>query len=199
VVAVIPRFIFYTVSDDFRVSLSTQILKHVQRSQRASLISEFQAYGLRLCLSDMNQANFMKDRNGKIVALDFGATCFLPISFFELALCNSDPFTQLLRPLISRPESTQLNALWLASRSLVQFGKNTIGEHISSLSPCFARRLKSAQVSRTSSGQPRKDCSQAVLASSCVALRCCELARCLGVSFLYLLSLFRTAEPFAHL
>lgn len=107
----------------------------------------------------------MKVHSGKIVALDFGATCFLPVSFFELALCNPDPFTRLLRPLISHPESTQLDALWLASRSLVQYGRNNIGEHISSLSLCFSRRLKSAQVSRTSSGQrPRRYCAQAVLA-----------------------------------
>ncbi|KAH9856298.1 hypothetical protein C2E23DRAFT_857287 [Lenzites betulinus] len=103
------------------------ILKHVGRPHRVNLIPEFQTHGLRLCLSDMNRANFMKDRNGNIVALDFGATCFLPVSFFELALCNPGPFTRLLRPLITRPESTQVDALCLASSSLVPFGTNNIG------------------------------------------------------------------------
>jgi hypothetical protein len=82
----------------------------------------------------MNRANFMKDRESKIVALDFGATCFLPVSFFELALCNFDPFTQLLRPLIVRPTSTQVDALLVASGSLVPYNTNNIGEHISLLS-----------------------------------------------------------------
>jgi len=121
----------------------------------------------------MNRANFMKDREGKIVALDFGATCFLPVCFFDLALCNPDPFTQRLRRLIVRSASMQLDALWLASRSLVPYGTNNIGKHISSLSLSLARRLKSVQVSRTSSGQrPRRYCARTVLAfvlaSSCI-------------------------------
>ncbi|KAH9936918.1 hypothetical protein B0H21DRAFT_758488 [Amylocystis lapponica] len=106
----------------------------------------------------MNRANFMKDGEGKIVALDFGATCFLPVSFFELALCNPDSFTQLLRPLIARPSTTQLDALWGASRSLVPYGTDKIGEHISLLSLSFARRLKSIQVSPRSMQRPSRYC-----------------------------------------
>ncbi|KAF8154869.1 hypothetical protein B0H34DRAFT_541279 [Crassisporium funariophilum] len=103
------------------------ILKHEGRPDCVRLMPEFQMCGLRLCLSDMNRANFMKDREGKIVALDFGVTCFLPVSFFELALCNSDSFTQRLRSLIVCPITSQLDALMTARYALVPFGTDKIG------------------------------------------------------------------------
>jgi hypothetical protein len=78
----------------------------------------------------MNRNNFIKDHNNKIVAIDFGASCFLPVSFFDLALRNPDYFTQLLRTRITRPESKQLEALLVASFSLVPYGTNNLGEHI---------------------------------------------------------------------
>ena len=78
----------------------------------------------------------MRDGDKEIVAIDFGASCFLPISFFEMALDHPDPFTQRIRPFVDRPfvdhpRSTQANALHLASSSLVKYQNNKIGEHIS--------------------------------------------------------------------
>jgi hypothetical protein len=124
------------------ITLLTQILKLERRAHRVSLGPEVEKYGLRLCLSDMNRNNFIKDRKNKIVALDFGASCFLPVSFFDFALRNSDHFTQLLRTRIPRPESKQLNALLVASYSLVPYGTNKIGEHISLPSLFLATRRK---------------------------------------------------------
>lgn len=135
------------------ITLLTQILRHEGRPCRVSLGPKVQEYGLRLCLSDMNRNNFIKDRNNKIVALDFGASCFLPVSFFDFALRNYDYFTQLLRARIPRPESKQLEALLVASYSLVPFGTNKIGEHISLLS-LFLTRRRTLNVYRT--GVPRE-------------------------------------------
>ncbi|KAL1709557.1 hypothetical protein EV121DRAFT_286616 [Schizophyllum commune] len=56
------------------------------RSERVDFQSEFETHGLPLCPCDLDHTNFMTDRQGKIVAIDFGATCFLPRSFFDLAL-----------------------------------------------------------------------------------------------------------------
>ena len=72
------------------------------------------------CPSDMNRNNFLKDRhNNKIVVLDFGATNFLPVSFFDYALLlSNDVFTRrignLLRPAVSESESRQLDAMMMA-------------------------------------------------------------------------------------
>ncbi|TFK50790.1 hypothetical protein OE88DRAFT_1735546 [Heliocybe sulcata] len=96
-------------------------------TNRGRSVPEVEKYGLRLCLSDMNQTNFVKDRENKIVALDFGATCFLPVSFFELALHNHDPFTHVLRQLIVHPTSTQSDASSVASGCLVPYDTNNLG------------------------------------------------------------------------
>jgi hypothetical protein len=48
----------------------------------------------------MNRDNFMKDHWGRTVALDYGASCFLPPSFFNFALHEGDDFTQLIARLI---------------------------------------------------------------------------------------------------
>ncbi|KDQ57418.1 hypothetical protein JAAARDRAFT_78615 [Jaapia argillacea MUCL 33604] len=145
------------------------ILKHEGRPHRVSLGPEVEEYGLRLCLSDMNRDNFIKDRKNKIVALDFGASCFLPVSFFDFALRHFDYFTQLLRMRIPRPKSKQLEALLVASFSLVPYGTNKIAHR------CPTRAQGSGPVdfahkpSRLSTG-PR------LLR---VIVRRCELSRCL--------------------
>ncbi|OSD04990.1 hypothetical protein PYCCODRAFT_1465448 [Trametes coccinea BRFM310] len=88
---------------------------------------EVEQFGLRLCLSDMNCANFMKDAQGNIVVIDFGATCFLPISFVELALQHFDPFTRLIRQRIVPFEPTQADMLGKASSVLARYQTNRIG------------------------------------------------------------------------
>lgn len=91
-------------------------------------------YGLRLCLSDMNRNNFMKDGDGRIVAIDFGATTFLPPSFFDHALCHYDGFTRLIRARIveSRQyDAAQLDALLTAGSCLVPYQTNKLGKSLS--------------------------------------------------------------------
>jgi hypothetical protein len=101
------------------------------RPDRVSFKAEMASEGLRLCLSDMNKDNFLKDRNNNIVVIDYGVTCFLPISFFNLALLHHDPFTARIRSLIGQPQSEQLNALIIAKYSLIPFGTNDVAEQIS--------------------------------------------------------------------
>lgn len=115
-------------------------------NERVSFQSEVEEYGLRLCLSDMNRNNFMKDRWGRIVALDFGDICFLPISFFNFALREGDDFTQLIARKVKHPETTQLNAMLTASYSLVPYGRNDIGERISLLSFLFLASYSLARI-----------------------------------------------------
>ena len=97
----------------------------------------------------MNRTNFIKDCWGRIVALDFGASCFLPPSFFHFALREGDNFTLRIARLVEHPKSTQLNAMLTASYALVPYGTNEIGERISLFSFLFlasrslARRLTS--------------------------------------------------------
>jgi len=44
--------------------------------------------GLRLCPCDITPGNFKKCTDGTVVALDFCATCFLPPSFFAVAMAK---------------------------------------------------------------------------------------------------------------
>lgn len=126
----------------------TQILAHEGRGECVSFGPEVKAHGLRLCPCDMNRTNFMKDLKGMIVALDFGASCFLPPSF-AFALREGDDFTQSIARHLNYPASTQLNPMLMASYILVLFGTNKIGEHTSLLSflvpasRSLARRLTS--------------------------------------------------------
>ncbi|KAF9482340.1 hypothetical protein BDN70DRAFT_853589 [Pholiota conissans] len=103
------------------------ILAFVGRPLRVDFEPEVAEHGLPLCPCDMNPKNFIKDRSGQIVAIDFGATCFLPTSFFAFALLLGDHFTHLISQKIEYPASPQLNALLGASYALVPFGKNTVG------------------------------------------------------------------------
>ena len=78
----------------------------------------------------------MTDCEGRIVAIDFGATCFLPRSFFDLALflCHRPP--ALVR-LLDRPRPEHLNAMLEAHVILLLHGTNKIGEHVSLCSFLF--------------------------------------------------------------
>ncbi|KAG5643159.1 hypothetical protein DXG03_001489 [Asterophora parasitica] len=96
------------------------------RTERVDFSLEVEAHGLRLCLSDMNGEKFLKREDGVIVALDFGASCFLPVSFFNLALRKPESYTQRIGKLVKPPPSTQLDALLTASCSLVPYGTNNI-------------------------------------------------------------------------
>ncbi|KAF8903026.1 hypothetical protein CPB85DRAFT_1320523, partial [Mucidula mucida] len=103
------------------------ILANMGATQRVSFDEEVRD-GLRLCPCDMNRANFIKVLNGKIVALDFEATCFLPPSFFAFALAAAhDNFTLQVARHVKYPASKNLNAMMKASYFLVPFGTNDIG------------------------------------------------------------------------
>lgn len=112
-----------------------QILKKAGYEDKSvDLETEVQEHGLRLCPSDMNRTNFMKVTNGKIVAVDFGQTSFLPLSFFDFAINVSEPFTEHLARRVRYPKSKNLDALQRASSTLVPYGSNNVGEHMSLLS-----------------------------------------------------------------
>ena len=75
------------------------------------------------------------------MAVDFGVSSFLPVSFFRTALfLTGDQFTHLIASLVRSPELTdsrQLNGLLMARYTLVMYGNNSIGEHISFFSFLF--------------------------------------------------------------
>ena len=120
-----------------------QILKKAgYEGKSVDLETEVQEHGLRLCPSDMNRTNFMKDTNGKIVAIDFGQTSFLPLSFFDFAINVSEPFTELLARHVRYPKSKNLDALQRASSTLVPYGSNDVGEHMSLFSLLFSLRTE---------------------------------------------------------
>ena len=91
-------------------------------------------HGLRLCVSDLQLVNFMKDKDGSgpgIVAVDCGGYSFLPPSFFGMALgvgsLGHRIETMLPRGMVPR---TNVPELVSASCALVPFGKNEIGEYV---------------------------------------------------------------------
>jgi hypothetical protein len=100
-------------------------------SERVSFKDEVRD-GLRLCPCDINRTNFMKRPDGKLVALDFGATCFLPPSFFAVAMAlASDRFIRRVAQHVKYPASANVEAMVGASYFLVSFGKNNVGEQLS--------------------------------------------------------------------
>lgn len=59
---------------------------------------------LFLCPSDLNSGNFKKIKDGPVVALDFGAVCFLLPIFFYLAMhMSTDGFTWTIAQKIQYP------------------------------------------------------------------------------------------------
>ncbi|KIY44911.1 hypothetical protein FISHEDRAFT_77130 [Fistulina hepatica ATCC 64428] len=59
------------------------ILALKEDTRRDSFVAEAR-HGFYLCPCDIDPGNFKKGRDGKVVALDFRATCFLPRSFFRV-------------------------------------------------------------------------------------------------------------------
>ncbi|KAI0794641.1 hypothetical protein C8Q74DRAFT_1249862 [Fomes fomentarius] len=110
------------------------ILAKTERPGRVNYIKEVADYGLLLCISDIQTTNFMKDGEGRIVAVDFGGYSFLPPSFFALALRRGRGFAHNVSRQIEIPPSPNLVATECASFALVPCGRNDIGEWISLLS-----------------------------------------------------------------
>ena len=114
-----------------------QILRYTERKQRVRFGPEVEAYGLRLCFCDMSSKNFMKDNCGRIVAFNFGLSCFMPPSFFPFAQYVGTDFTRRVARRVKNPESTQLSAILGAFYATVPYGTDKIGEHVSLLSFLF--------------------------------------------------------------
>lgn len=87
--------------------------------------------GLRLCPCDITPGNFKKCRDGTVAVLDFDATCFLPPSFFAVAMARAEHlFTWKVARLVNYPQSSDVDAMVAASCFLVPFGKNEIGQPV---------------------------------------------------------------------
>jgi hypothetical protein len=87
------------------------------------------ADGLVLCPSDPNDSNFMIDDEGKLWAIDFGRTCFLPSSFVSYSLTmSSDAFVQSVARRVEYVQSANLPGMSAASGVLVISGDNTFGK-----------------------------------------------------------------------
>ena len=78
----------------------------------------------------------MEDGRLVVVALDFRATCFMPLPFIEVALKKPrDSFSQSVVKKITYPHrrSDDATVLLSASGPLVQYGPNAVGKHDSSI------------------------------------------------------------------
>ena len=89
----------------------------------------------------MKLVNFMKDKDDRIVAVDYGGYSFLPPSFFALALRHGAFAHELAAMLQYPPCKDNSKALVSASCALAPFSSNNIGEHIFSLSENTANKL----------------------------------------------------------
>ncbi|KAI0043824.1 hypothetical protein FA95DRAFT_1562907 [Auriscalpium vulgare] len=88
-------------------------------------------HGRFLCPSDIYPGNFrkrtMEDGRLILVALDFNATCFMPLPFIEVALKkNRSPFNQRVARKVTYTPSDDARALLRASGPLVQYGSKAV-------------------------------------------------------------------------
>lgn len=85
--------------------------------------------GLVLCLSDIDDSNFIVDSLGNLWSIDFGGTGYMPPSFVYYSLRTSPKaFTQLVASLVKYPPSPNLKAMRVAAGQLVVSGNNSLGE-----------------------------------------------------------------------
>jgi hypothetical protein len=72
----------------------------------------------------------MKDREGRIVAVDFGGYSFLPHSFFAYALNDGGPsrLKHHIARILRYPRSSTVSAMASASCALAPFTSNNVGE-----------------------------------------------------------------------
>ncbi|KAL4066629.1 hypothetical protein J3A83DRAFT_4374690 [Scleroderma citrinum] len=85
------------------------------------------AEGLVLCFSDLDETNFMVDATGKLWSIDFGRTCFLPLSFVYYSLKRAPShFGRCVAYLVEYPESANFSAMEIAAGQLVITGNNSL-------------------------------------------------------------------------
>lgn len=111
-----------------------QILRYVGRRERIDFMPELAASrGLRLCVCDLYPANFMKDTNGGVVAVDFSGYSFLPPSFFLFAMKYTGPWPSKFKEHLivmlkdKYPKSTTISPLLAASGAVVPYASDNIG------------------------------------------------------------------------
>ncbi|KAL1664461.1 hypothetical protein GGF50DRAFT_127175 [Schizophyllum commune] len=105
----------------------------ILRTLRIDLHGDLSRCGRVLCPSDFNPGNFRKSTTPEgqsvVVVLDFGATCFMPLPFPEVALRKDrDDFRRLLLKKLDYPRghSEDVEALLSASYQLVQYDEKPI-------------------------------------------------------------------------
>ncbi|KAG8812446.1 hypothetical protein FRC17_002032 [Serendipita sp. 399] len=82
---------------------------------------------LRLCLDDIHPRNFRKDKNGRIFAVDFGKTSFLPFAFQDLAYMDGSGFAERVGERLNHPGSQYTGILRIASGRLYLFNNSSHG------------------------------------------------------------------------
>ncbi|KAG9032947.1 hypothetical protein FS837_002583 [Tulasnella sp. UAMH 9824] len=102
------------------------ILKSKHDSRQVDLVADA-ANGLFLCPWDIHPGNFKKVDH-KVVALDLKGTCFLPPSFFAVAMeLEDDGFTLRVARRVKYPKSDDVAAMVSAHYYLVPYQRNDIG------------------------------------------------------------------------
>lgn len=85
--------------------------------------------GLVLCPWDIHPGNFKKAGDDKVVALDFCGHCFLPPSFFAVAMMLEDnDFIEAVGRHVKYPKSDDVPAIVTAHYYLVPYQRNDIGQ-----------------------------------------------------------------------
>ncbi|KDQ12843.1 hypothetical protein BOTBODRAFT_175989 [Botryobasidium botryosum FD-172 SS1] len=108
------------------------ILKFKGDPRRVDLVADTRN-GLFLCPWDIHPGNFKKVGH-RVVALDFCGTCFLPPSFFAVAMeLAYEPFTQRVAGHVTYPKSDDVAAIVSAHYYLIPFGKSELGAPLSCL------------------------------------------------------------------
>ncbi len=107
--------------------MATKVLRPLgNNGLRVNLQTET-AGGLVLCPSDLHESNFMIDDEGKLCAIDFGRSCFLPSSFMASLTRSSSVFAQSVARRVNYPRSANLPAMSAASGRLVVSNDNALG------------------------------------------------------------------------
>jgi len=102
------------------------ILKKRDDRRRVNLVADAKG-GLYLCPCDIQPGNFRKCTDGQLFAFDFRATCFMPPSFFGVAMRKSqDTFCRQVANKIRYNHSDEVSAMVSASNYLVQFGQKEV-------------------------------------------------------------------------
>lgn len=86
------------------------------------------AQGLVLCPSDIDPSNFIVNPEGKVFAIDFGRTGYMPPSYVSYSLEQPKPFTRKVARLVEYPKSANLLAMQVAAGALVLSGNNSLGK-----------------------------------------------------------------------